>query len=79
MTYPRETLKQGGYKHIGCHHGEHLLLELDSNSYEIWFSNKYHARYALIYKNTELEFARGATTTDLRRHGINPIGKEIML
>ena len=39
--------------------GEHLLKSKEGNL-EIWFSNKNHASYGLIYKNTHLEFARGA-------------------
>ena len=53
-----DTLKDGGYTHIETlGNGEHLL-ENEDGKLEIWFSNKYHASYGLIYKNTHLEFAR---------------------
>ena len=29
--------------------------------FEVWFSNKNHASYGLIYKNTHLEYARTGT------------------
>ena len=54
----KETLKQAGYtyiKYLG--NGEHLLRNEDKIS-EIWFANKNHASYGIIYKNTHLEFAR---------------------
>ena len=54
----RETLKQAGYisiKSIG--EGEFVLTD-ESGKQEIWFANKNHASYGIIYKNTHLEFAR---------------------
>jgi len=36
---------------------EHLLQNIDGEL-EVWFTNKSHAGYGLIYKNTHLEFAR---------------------
>jgi hypothetical protein len=55
----KETLKQAGYEHIlKLDNGEHILLDIDSGKFEIWFVNKNHASYGLIYKNTHLEFAR---------------------
>lgn len=54
----KETLKQAGYKHIKTlGNGEHLLEDEDGKK-EIWFANKNHASWGLIYKNTHLEFAR---------------------
>lgn len=58
------TLKHEGYKYIKyLGNKEHLLLDTTQAKdypyrYEIWFSNKNHASYGLIYKNTHLEFAR---------------------
>ena len=52
----KETLKEAGYtyiKYLGD--GKHLLEEIDGEP-EIWFANKNHANYGLIYKNTHLEF-----------------------
>lgn len=60
----KQTLKKGGYKYIKyLGEGEHLLLDTTQDKnykyrYEIWFANKNHASYGLIYKNTHLEFAR---------------------
>lgn len=58
------TLKQAHYKHIKyLGNGEHLLLDMNASpdykyKFEIWFANKNHASYGLVYKNTHLEFAR---------------------
>lgn len=53
----KQTLKQAKYKHLKTiSEGEHLLLDLESGNKEIWFANKNHASYGLIYKNTHLEF-----------------------
>ena len=41
--------------------GEHLLENIEGKKpyqFEVWFANKNHASYGLIYKNTHLEFAR---------------------
>ena len=40
--------------------GEHLLKDDKTGNLEVWFSNKNHASYGLIYKNTHLEFAGSA-------------------
>ncbi len=59
----KETMKQAGYSHIGTirYTGDgkvtHVLLEHSTGNKEEWFSNKNHASYGLIYKNTHLEFA----------------------
>lgn len=54
----KETLKQGGYRYMRyMGYGEHLLRNEDGKL-EVWFSNKNHASYGLIYKNTHLEFVR---------------------
>jgi hypothetical protein len=37
---------------------EHILLNKYSQNLEVWFANKNHASFGLIYKNTHLEFAR---------------------
>jgi hypothetical protein len=53
----KETLKDAGYKYIGfLGNGQHVL-ECDGHL-EVWFVNKNHASYGLIYKNTHLEFVR---------------------
>lgn len=58
----KESLKTAGYKYIGCiGHREHVLQDTATGNCEIWFSNKNHASYGIIYKNTHLEFARSAS------------------
>jgi hypothetical protein len=57
----KETLKQANYKYVKfLGNKEHLLKDQDTGNYEIFFSNKNHASYGLIYKNTHLEFVRSA-------------------
>ncbi|UXE65455.1 MAG: hypothetical protein KA713_13335 [Chryseotalea sp. WA131a] len=54
----KETLRTAGYmylKYLGYH--QHLLLNVDTNIKEVFISNKNHASWGLIYKNTHLEFA----------------------
>lgn len=65
----KQILKQGNYKYITyLGNKEHLLLNLNTKEFEIWFANKNHASYGLIYKNTHLEFA----------HGLNDLEKTIL-
>ena len=55
----KETLKQSKYSYIrylGLK--EHLLKDEDSGKLEIFLSNKNHASWGIIWKNTHLEFAR---------------------
>jgi hypothetical protein len=62
----KENLKEADYKMINyLGEGEFLLKEISSRNYEIWFANKNHASYGLIFKNTHLEFARTATIGDV--------------
>ncbi len=57
-----KNMKSEGYKYIGfIGHGQHILLDTNTNECEVWFSNKNHAGYRLIYKNTHLEFAHSAS------------------
>jgi hypothetical protein len=60
MKAKKETLKEGGYKHLSYNKntGEHTLQDIETGKKEIWFANLNHASYGLIYKNTHLEFAR---------------------
>lgn len=58
----KETMKKAGYKYAGyIGHGEHVLLPDNGQPAEVWASNKNHASYGIIYKNTHLEFCRTAT------------------
>jgi len=55
----RETLAQANYEYVKpLGNGEHLLRNKNLCKFEIWFNNKNHASYGLIYKNTHLEFTR---------------------
>jgi hypothetical protein len=54
----RHTLKQAGYVSIKSLGDREFLLIDDDGNQEIWFANKNHASYGIIYKNTHLEFAR---------------------
>ena len=55
----KQTLKQGNYEYVKyLGNGEHILRDTKSGKFEIWFNNKNHASYGLVYKNTHLEFAR---------------------
>ncbi len=56
----KETLKKANYKYLKyLGDKQHLLLDVDTNQTELFFSNKNHASWGIIFKNTHLEFARG--------------------
>lgn len=57
----RETMAQAGYRHERYDPVSqlHTLVDLTTGRAELWFANKNHASYGIIYKNTVLEFARG--------------------
>jgi len=58
----KETMQKAGYKYGGyMGHGEHVLVPVDGRPAEVWASNKNHASYGIIYKNTHLEFCRTAS------------------
>lgn len=57
----KQTLKEAGYQHIAIDGKLHILKEISTGKLEIWFANKNHASFGLIYKNTHLEFARSLT------------------
>ena len=56
----KQTLEEGGYQylysisHTGSGRKGHVLLH--NGQQELWYANKNHASYGLIYKNTHLEF-----------------------
>jgi hypothetical protein len=59
MAQPlRETLQQAGYEHLGIVNGYHRLRDISTGKVELWFANKNHASYGIIWRNTHLEFAR---------------------
>lgn len=53
-----QTIKEAGYKYIEFSNGIHRLKNTQTNDIELFASSKYHAGWALIYKNTHLEFLR---------------------
>lgn len=54
----RQTLKQAGYSYIGFNRARKLhMLRNEDGKCELWFANKNHASYGLIWRNTHLEFA----------------------
>jgi hypothetical protein len=58
----KDTFKNAGYVHIRTlSKGVHVLEDIKAKkpyTFEVWFANRNHASYGLIYKNTHLEFAR---------------------
>ena len=52
----KQTFKQAGYQYLYPQNGGHVLLYEDGGK-ELWFANKNHPSFGLIYKNTHLEFA----------------------
>lgn len=61
-----ETMEQSGHAffcripYVGV-----VLRDLENNSLSVWFSNRNHASYGIIYNNTHLEFARLASDFDI--------------
>jgi len=56
-----ETIKEAGYKYLAYNKefGTHRLLNLNTNKQEFFAACKNVASWALIYKNTHLEFLAG--------------------
>lgn len=52
----KDTLKQTGYKVLG-HCKDGYILQDSDGRLELWFCNKNHASYGIVYNNTYLEFA----------------------
>lgn len=52
------TIDEAGYKYIRYSESlhAHILEDLETGKQELWVSNKNHASYGIIYKNTHLEF-----------------------
>jgi len=62
----RETMRKAGYKYVTSmsNNKEHILFNLNTGEFELWFANKHTASYAIKYKNTELEFAQSLGTLE---------------
>lgn len=53
----KQTFKEANYTYVEfLGNGQHLVLNNDTGNKEVFASNKYHASWGLIYKNTHLEF-----------------------
>jgi hypothetical protein len=60
----KETLEKANYRYLNyLGQKQHSLLNLDTNKVELFFSNKHHSSWGLIYKNTHLEFASSLAAT----------------
>jgi hypothetical protein len=60
----KEILRMAGYRYLKyLGHQQHLLLNVETNSKELFVSNKNHASWGLIYKNTHLEFVSSLVPT----------------
>ena len=61
----KQTLHEAEYKYIKyLGNGDHLLLNEACNVLEVFFANKNHSGWGLIYKNTHLEFFYSISNTD---------------
>lgn len=54
----KQRMKDAGYTYMFYMDGHHILKDNKTGVLEIWFANKGHASYGIVYKNTELEYAR---------------------
>jgi hypothetical protein len=70
----KETMKEAGYRYHGkLDENRHILFNILTERYEVWFNNKNHASYGIRFKNTHLEFAREASYSEFPAQ--NPIRK----
>jgi hypothetical protein len=60
MNQNKVTMHDAGMEYIRFseYYGGHILLNKETGKHELWFENKNHASYGIIFKNTHLEFAR---------------------
>lgn len=54
-------MKEAGYRYHEKVGEGHILFNILTERYEVWFNNKNHASYGIRFKNTHLEFAREAS------------------
>ncbi len=67
----KESIQQANYRYLTfLGNRQHLLLNLNSKKQEVFFSNKNHASWGLIYKNTHLEFASSLVINQSKRHKV---------
>jgi hypothetical protein len=66
-----QTMKEAGYEHVKTlGDGLHILKDVASGDLEIFGSNKNHAGWAIIYKNTHLEFCSTIKQSDKHKYGL---------
>jgi hypothetical protein len=62
----KETFKQAGYSYVKfLGDGDHLLKN-EFGNLELFATNKNHASWGLVYKNTHLEFVRSMYADEMR-------------
>lgn len=61
----KETFKQADYTYYKKGIENEHFLKNEDGEIEVWFNNKNHPSYGLIYKNTHLEFARSPKKGEL--------------
>lgn len=53
----KQTFEQAGYSYVqNLGNGQHELKNNNTGEHEVFFANKNHASWGLIFKNTHLEF-----------------------
>ncbi len=60
MNKNKVTMHDAGmeYARFSKEMGGHVLRDVETGKFELWFANKNHANYGIIFKNTHLEFGR---------------------
>lgn len=58
----KETLRQSGYRYAGYDRatGLHRLQDIETGRIELFVANKDHASWGIKWRNTDLEYCRGA-------------------
>lgn len=57
MSAIRETLKEAGYKFVMyLARGEVVFQDIESGQQEVWYANKNHANYGIVFNNTDWEY-----------------------
>ena len=59
MTPKRETIREAGFEYVAyLGNREHSLRDRETGEVSVWCSNRNHASYGIIFKNTHLEYVR---------------------
>jgi hypothetical protein len=71
MSSNYQTMKQAGYEHVKCiGDGQHILRDTACGDLEIFGSSKNYSGWAIIYKNTHLEFCSSLKQCDKHKFGL---------